>query len=242
MSKIWTVEGSARSVVDQATLEVDSEPRKAHVDYVAVDPGLVAERLRDAGLHTELAYGSSKKTFLRSPRTAILQVTDRRSPLQSALGEDYVGACHVYFDHRGRSSIKLCGGPLRCECANVFTSPDVRIHHCSDSAADFLAHPVSFVLPVIQNANRKLAHLEELRGLPHGNVVPAFVRSVAPRLGAQVEDAFGQYACLGGNNWWAALQALTLPGVRRLDEFAGAILASEINEEAPWLTLNACWN
>jgi len=219
MNQTWTLTDQKRSFVCEGQ-EGPSEARKAHRDYRVIDPQTIAHKLSQGGLRARLAYGSKTKAHLKSPLTAILEVTDT----MVALKPGYDSTCCIYFDHRGKAAVKFTAGPKRVECANMFMCPDLSIHHCSLQADLFLATPCSVVRGVLRRVRDRLERLESLKRTLGGAILPAFVKSKAPRLGKRVFHEFARYRAASGNTQWSALQALTEPSNRRLDEFAGRLL------------------
>jgi hypothetical protein len=207
------------------------------------DPARIAEKLVHQGYHVNRAYGRPGR-LLSSPRTAILSVRD------GCFGEmpGYVSQVNVYFDHRGRSSLRFTAGALRLECANAFTSPMMRLHHCSPEAHEFVLEPWRAIEQCLSQANAPINRLESTRDLDGAAGLLASVLDKAPRLASKAFEAWrGTYVPeVGRKSLWGALQALTEPSVRRLDEFVGRLLASDdILSSDPAiraLHVNSCWN
>jgi len=242
MSNIWTLEDGCRAAHSADGSLV--EPRKAHSRYVVATPTGIKARLESHGYDVVEAYGR-KGRLLSSPRTAILSI---RTKSRRDMPEGYTGQVNCYLDHRGRSSILFTAGALRHECANCFTSPMLRLHHCSDGALKFVHEPWRAIERLLSLANAPINRLESTRDLPGGSGLLRHVLEKAPRLASKALEAHrGTYVPVNGpDGLWGALQALTEPSVRRLDEFVGRLLGHDdilVSDPAVRaLHVASCWN
>jgi hypothetical protein len=199
------------------------EGRKAHKNYRTADPFAVAEQLRSAGWDTSIHYGGRTRQYLGSPSTAIVEATGR--PLDGSHG--YQRHAIGYFDHRGRSSVLIQGGALRCCCRNAFVAPAYRLHHCSEDLQAFLDDPVKYFGAAADLGERTAHYVERFRGVPGGLNLPMFLRSRARNLGASALRYFTEYSREDGPSVWAGLQSLTNVHSRRVNDFVGRCLATE---------------
>lgn len=240
MSKFWTISEGHRAITcsDSGVL---TEPRKAHPRYTPIDPQVTRAKLEAEGFLCETLYGNRRRAFLKSPRTAIMRVTRPSREGYSGRSHGIYCPCGaIYFDHRGMGSLRLQRGVLRMDCANQFTSGCTRIHHCSEDARLFAVNPEPFLWSLLGGGYQVLETLEKFLDVPDGHILPLFVRSKAPILGREVQAHFDEYRIRGGNSWWSALQALTEPKRRRLDEFASRLL--DLGTEPRAWDLEAAWN
>lgn len=239
MSITWTIRNDRRMITQVLRFDSHTEvlPRKVHKRYTAITPQRIHECLGGSEFNVKTHwYAMNARTHAARAGQAVLEVT----PKLDATPLDFDGDAHrqgvlIYLDHQGKSSVLLKRGVFRIACQNAFYCPDMRIHHCSGEARSFFLNPLPYIREVMNRGTTVLNTLNSFKQLEgNAETVPLFVQSKARLLGRKVAGAYREYSYEHGNTMWSAMQALTEPKNRRLDEFCGRLLADRGFKERSW--------
>lgn len=198
-STVWGLSFAGHRFV-QSNGRSKVEGARAHRRYLAVAPADLLPKLQASGLTCEV-----QQSQYTGKGQAIVTCTAR------SVQGGYAPQCHILLDHRGRSSVKLQGGVLRVCCANAFTEPAVRLHHCGEELRRFVEGPCPLVWNVINTARTTQSRVEALRGDLRGEWLLSALRNERPRLAERVAPLFDSYVGEDGlrPSSWAFVQACT---------------------------------
>lgn len=196
------------AMTDAGHREVDgsAEPMPASAAYTPITPTTIIPRLRAEFGYRALTVRQGRFT---GPRQCVVSVDMGRCIGYRTVG--YQRQVHILLDHAGKAAVRLRAGVLRAVCANEFTAPALRLHHCSQAAALFARHPASVVRGIADEAYAVADRLESYRGRGDGEWLARAFRHYRPRLAKNpnYRDALRRYSVQDGTSVWAVAQALT---------------------------------
>jgi hypothetical protein len=203
---LYTISPSGYRVISTDSTGFLADGRKASPRYVAISPDRTKEQLEAEGFEVTMSFPRYRN---RPMRRTVMTVSEPTAGDYSP--NDYVGCASLCFDHQGKMTLRGQPGALRIGCDNEFYAAPMRIHHCSETAAAFVANPVPFVERLIELGHWIPKRIESLRGGRQGvsHRMLGWLESKRPRLALRVERMIPQYVREDGSSPWTFIQAVT---------------------------------